>query len=190
MPLCRYAAMPLYQHTSSRRFALTKESTMDAASKSTLAIAFAVVAILLLIFARGMMTGTVMTGGMMGSGSLGGVSWMRVPTVLIVVLAFALVSNISGKKQLDQPEQPIPRQSIPAGRVDTSASLAVDQEQRRHHHRNEFGPVAQRYRQRVCSHRMRRCLALKTSYHRFQGSTIPTSNGLKLATFRVASLRP
>ena len=71
---------------------------MDAASKSTLAIAFAVVAILLLIFAGGMMTGTVMTGGMMGSGSMGGISWMWVPTVLIVVLAFALVSNISGKK--------------------------------------------------------------------------------------------
>lgn len=71
---------------------------MDAASKTTLVIAFTAVALLLLIFGGGMMTGTVMTGGMMGNGSMGGLSWMWVPTALITVLAFALISATAGKK--------------------------------------------------------------------------------------------
>jgi len=71
---------------------------MDATSKATLVIAFAVVALLLLLFGGGMMTGTVMTGGMMGSGSMGGISWMWLPTLLVLVLGVVLFSVISGKK--------------------------------------------------------------------------------------------
>jgi hypothetical protein len=71
---------------------------MDASTKTALVIAFAVAALLLLLFGGGMTTGTVMSGGMMGSGSMGGISWMWLPTVLVVVLGIALFSAISGKK--------------------------------------------------------------------------------------------
>jgi hypothetical protein len=39
-----------------------------------------------------------MSGGMMGSGSMGGISWMWLPTVLVVVLGVVLFSLISAKK--------------------------------------------------------------------------------------------
>jgi len=71
---------------------------MDATHKTALVIAIAVVALLLLVFGGGMMTGTTMSGGMMGSGSMGGISWMWLPTLLVVVLGVALFSVISGKK--------------------------------------------------------------------------------------------
>ncbi len=71
---------------------------MDASTRTALVIAFAVVALLLLLFGGGMTTGTIMSGGMMGSGSMGGISWMWVPTLLVVVLGVALFSAISGKK--------------------------------------------------------------------------------------------
>ena len=73
---------------------------MDEASKTALLIAFVVAALLLLVFGGGMMTGTTMSGGMMGSGSMGGIgiSWMWLPTLLVVVLGIALFSVISGKK--------------------------------------------------------------------------------------------
>jgi hypothetical protein len=71
---------------------------MDASSRTALIIAFAAVALLLLLFGSGMTTGTIMSGGMMGSGSMGGVSWMWLPTVLVVVLGVALFSALSGKK--------------------------------------------------------------------------------------------
>jgi len=54
--------------------------------------------LLLLFLGGGMMTGTTMSGGMMGSGSMGGISWMWLPTLLVVVLGFVLVSVIFGKK--------------------------------------------------------------------------------------------
>lgn len=71
---------------------------MDATSKTPLVIALAVVALLLLFFGGGMSTGTMMSGGYMGSGSMGGVSWMWLPTALVVVLGIVLFSVISGKK--------------------------------------------------------------------------------------------
>ena len=71
---------------------------MHATSKTTLVIAFVVVALLLLLFGGGMMTGTTMSGGMRGSGSMGGISWMWIPTLLVVVLGVVLFSAISGKK--------------------------------------------------------------------------------------------
>jgi hypothetical protein len=71
---------------------------MDATSKTALVIAFVVVVLLLLLFGGGMTTGTIMSGGMMGSGSMGGISWMWLPTVLVVVLGVVLFSLISAKK--------------------------------------------------------------------------------------------
>jgi hypothetical protein len=71
---------------------------MDATTKTVLVIAFAVVALLLLIFGGGMATGTMMSGGMMGSGSMGGISWMWLPTLLVVILGVALFAVLFGKK--------------------------------------------------------------------------------------------
>jgi len=71
---------------------------MDATTRTALVIAFAVVALLLLLFGGGMTTGTIMSGGMMGSGSMGGISWMWVPTLLVVVLGGVLFSVLFGKK--------------------------------------------------------------------------------------------
>ena len=71
---------------------------MDITSKTALFIALAAVALLLLLFGGGMATGTMMSGGMIGSGSMGGISWMWLPTLLVVVLGVALFSAISGKK--------------------------------------------------------------------------------------------
>ncbi len=71
---------------------------MDATTRTSLVIAFAAVALLLLLFGGGMATGTMMSGGLMGSGSMGGISWMWLPTLLVVVLGVALFSVISGKK--------------------------------------------------------------------------------------------
>ena len=71
---------------------------MDTTNKTPFVIAFAAFALLLLLFGGGMSTGTMMTGGYMGSGSMGGISWMWLPTVLIVVLGAALFSLIAGKK--------------------------------------------------------------------------------------------
>ena len=71
---------------------------MDSTTKTALVIAFVVVALLLLLFGGGMVTGTMMTGGMMGSGRMGGISWMWLPTLLVVVLGIVLFSVIFGKK--------------------------------------------------------------------------------------------
>ena len=71
---------------------------MNDISKTALITAFAVIALLLLLFGGGMATGTMISGGMMGSGSMGGISWMWLPTLLVVLLGVALISAISGKK--------------------------------------------------------------------------------------------
>ena len=71
---------------------------MDASTRTVLVIAFAAVALLLLLFGGGMTSGTIMSGGMMGSASVGGISWMWLPTLLVVVLGVALFSVISAKK--------------------------------------------------------------------------------------------
>ena len=71
---------------------------MDATTKTALVIAFAIVGVLLLMFGGGTMTGATLSGGMMGTGSMGGISWMWFPTVLVVVLGIVLFSVIFGKK--------------------------------------------------------------------------------------------
>ena len=71
---------------------------MDATSKAALVIAFVFAALLFLLFGGGMTTGTMLGVGMMGSGSLGGISWMWFPTLLVVVLGAVLFSVFIGKK--------------------------------------------------------------------------------------------
>jgi len=71
---------------------------MDESTKTPFVIALVVVALLLLLFGGGMTTGTMMSGGYMGSGSMGGISWMWLPTLLIVVLGAVLFSVIFAKK--------------------------------------------------------------------------------------------
>ena len=71
---------------------------METSTRTALVIAFAAAALLLLLFGGGMASGTLMSGGMMGSGSMGGISWMWLPTLLVVVLGAALFSVVAGKK--------------------------------------------------------------------------------------------
>jgi len=92
-------APAILRRESSFKFTLSKEiHVMDGTAKTALVIAFVVVVLLLLLFGGGMATGTTFSGGMMGSGSMGGISWMWLPTLLVVVLGVALFSLISGKK--------------------------------------------------------------------------------------------
>ena len=72
---------------------------MDGTSKTALIIAFIAAALLLLLFGGGMMTGTIISGGMMGNGSMGGINWMWLPILLVVVLGVVLFSAIFGTKQ-------------------------------------------------------------------------------------------
>ena len=71
---------------------------MDATSKTALVIALVAVASLLLLFGGGIATGTMISSGTMGSGSAGGMIWMWLPTLFVVVLGVVLFSNILGKK--------------------------------------------------------------------------------------------
>ena len=89
--------MHVYRYSCSFKFTLSKEThIMDATTKTALVIAFVVVALLLLLFGGGMVTGTMMSGGMMGS--MGGISWMWLLTLLVVVLGIVLFSVIFAKK--------------------------------------------------------------------------------------------
>ena len=71
---------------------------MDATSKTAIVIALVAVALLLLLFGGGIATGIMISGGTMGSGSAGGMIWMWLPTLFVVVLGVVLFSNILGKK--------------------------------------------------------------------------------------------
>ncbi len=93
------AMLAIPRAESSFKFNLSKETQiMDSTSNTALVIAIVVTALLLLLFGGGMATGTMFSGGMMGSGSMGGISWMWLHTLLVVVLGVALFSAISGKK--------------------------------------------------------------------------------------------
>jgi hypothetical protein len=82
---------------------------MNSTTKTPLFIAFAVVAILFLLFGTGAMTGTMMnTGwmgmrwtvgnGMMGNGWMGGISWMWIPTLVTLGLGVLLGWILFAKK--------------------------------------------------------------------------------------------
>ncbi len=71
---------------------------MNETNKTGLIIAFVVVVVLFLLFGGGAMTGTTMSGGMMGNGSMGGISWMWIPTLLTLGIGVLLGWAIFAKK--------------------------------------------------------------------------------------------
>ena len=72
---------------------------MNETNKAALMIAFAIVILLLLLFGGGTMTGATLSGGMMGNGAMGGISWMWIPTLLMLGLGALLVWLIFGQKK-------------------------------------------------------------------------------------------
>ena len=72
---------------------------MNATNKTALVIAFAVVLVLLLLFGGGAMSGATLSGGMMGTGAMGGINWMWIPTLLMLGLGALLVWVIFGQKK-------------------------------------------------------------------------------------------
>ena len=70
---------------------------MNVTTKTAFTIAFAIVVILLL-FGGGAMTGATLSGGMMGNGAMGGISWMWIPTLLMLGLGVLLVWIIFWQK--------------------------------------------------------------------------------------------
>ena len=72
---------------------------MNETNKTALVIAFVIVVVLLLLFGGGTMTGATLSGGMMGNGVMGGISWMWIPTLLMVGLGVLLVWVIFGQKK-------------------------------------------------------------------------------------------
>ena len=63
---------------------------MNVSNKMALVIAFVVVVLLFLLFGGGAMMQASLPGGMMGSGMMGGVSWMWIPTGLTLRLGLLL----------------------------------------------------------------------------------------------------
>ena len=72
---------------------------MNETNKTALVIAFVIVVILLFLFGGGTMTGATLSGGMMGNGAMGGISWMWIPTLLMLGLSVLLVWVIFGQKK-------------------------------------------------------------------------------------------
>ncbi len=68
-------------------------------NQTALAIAFAIVIVLLSLFGGGAMTRTMMSDGMMGNSAMGGLSWMWIPTLLILGLGVSLGWIIFGQKK-------------------------------------------------------------------------------------------
>ena len=71
---------------------------MNATNKTLLVIAFVIVIVLFLLFGGGAMTGATLSGGMMGSGRMGGISWMWIPTLITLGIGILLGWAIFGKK--------------------------------------------------------------------------------------------
>ena len=71
---------------------------MNATNNTGLVIAFVVVVGLFLLFGGGAMTGVMMSGGMMGRGTMGGISWMWIPTLLTLGIGILLGWAVFGKK--------------------------------------------------------------------------------------------
>ena len=63
---------------------------MNETNKAGLVMAFSVVAVLFLIFGGGALTGATLSNGMMGSGTMGGISWMWIPTLVTLGIGIML----------------------------------------------------------------------------------------------------
>ncbi len=71
---------------------------MGTANKTALVVTISIVAVLLLLFGSGMMTGTGLGDGMMGNGAMGGVGSIWLVALLVVVLGIVLFSVLLRKK--------------------------------------------------------------------------------------------
>lgn len=69
---------------------------MNEDKKTAVMMAFVIVILLLALFGGGTMTGAMLSGGMMGSGAIGGISWMWIPSLLVAALAALFVWIIFG----------------------------------------------------------------------------------------------
>jgi hypothetical protein len=67
-----------------------RDLSMDETNKAGLVIAFSVVVVLFLIFGGGALTGATLSNGMMGSGNMGGISWMWLPTLITLGIGILL----------------------------------------------------------------------------------------------------
>ncbi len=72
---------------------------MNATTKTARLIAFALVAALFFLFGGGTMTGAMLSGGMIGNGTMGGISWVWIPALLMLSLGVVLVWVIFGQKK-------------------------------------------------------------------------------------------
>ena len=72
---------------------------MNAHNKSALAIAFAVLLFLLMMFGGGTMSGETLSNDTMGTGMMSGISWIWIPAVLILGLGALVVWAIFERKK-------------------------------------------------------------------------------------------
>jgi hypothetical protein len=71
---------------------------MNTNNKTPLVIVFVIVVVLFLLLGSWSMTGVRLNGGMMGGGMMGGISWMWIPTVIVLGIGIVLGWAIFGKK--------------------------------------------------------------------------------------------
>jgi hypothetical protein len=71
---------------------------MKTNNKTFLIIAFVIVIVLFLLLGGGAMTGARLGGMMGGSGMMGGISWMWIPTLIVLGVGILLGWAIFGKK--------------------------------------------------------------------------------------------
>jgi hypothetical protein len=71
---------------------------MNTTNKTFLVIAFVIVVLLFLVLGGGTMTGAWLGGGMLGGGMMGSISWMWIPTVIVLIIGIILGWAIFGKK--------------------------------------------------------------------------------------------
>jgi hypothetical protein len=71
---------------------------MDETNKVGLVMALSVVVVVFLLFGAGALTGTTLNNGMMGSGNMGNISWMWIPTLLALGIGIMLGWTIFAKE--------------------------------------------------------------------------------------------
>jgi len=71
---------------------------MNTNNKTPLIIVFVIVVVLFLLFGSLSMTGVRLYGSMMGGGMMGVISWMWIPTVIVLCIGILLGWAIFGKK--------------------------------------------------------------------------------------------
>ena len=71
---------------------------MNETNKAGLVMAFSVVAVLFLICGGGALTGATLSNGMIGSGTMGGISWMWIPTLVTLGIGILLGWTIFTKE--------------------------------------------------------------------------------------------